>query len=555
MAGNLVYSRRALVAATAVVSAGESPRRLWRAWGVLLLLGFVARLAWGYDADELQNLHFAWSIGQGQLPFRDFFEHHPPLFHYALAPFVSGLDRPGWGLLVATRLAAVAVAALIVRLFHGLLLRSVNRQTAAFAVGALLVTYPFGTTIFELRADWFALAAVLAALGLLSDAFRSSRKLEALYAGAAAGLLTGLGIILTQKTALLLAGVGMWAVGCIAWSSSLVTRRCRVAAAAAFAGAAAIPLLSLAAWFAANGALGPFIEYTIRINFRWASEGTWRYTINESLPAVMPLAVLAAARLLDGPRRIVSGLRAASMESAAAFALAVGVAALLTTPVPHGQSYLFLVVPWAVLLAAGELERLSVDPAGLRARIPSFLLATGLCLAAASPVNAAASVVGWALVFAVCHRGLANRHTPSRRLAAVGTAMLAVGVVVYVGRAADALRRHEGLAQVAFIDAANRMAPPGTPVLETWPLVTPFRPQPSFHGFARRGPAQTIGVALLEEEYAEAIRSGRARFAVVDDNDIRRHLPRFAHYLDSQCRRERGAPATRDRLALYDCGK
>ena len=60
-------------------------------------------------------------------------------------------------------------------------------------------------------------------------------------------------------------------------------------------------------------------------------------------------------------------------------------------------------------------------------------------------------------------------------------------------------------------------------------------------------------VARLEKEYTEAVRGGRVGLIVVDDRDIRRQLPGFGRFLTEECRRVPGAPATRDRLAVYAC--
>ena len=47
------------------------------------------------DPDESQHLHVAWLIAQGQVPYRDFWEHHLPFFHYAMAPLTAWLaERP-----------------------------------------------------------------------------------------------------------------------------------------------------------------------------------------------------------------------------------------------------------------------------------------------------------------------------------------------------------------------------------------------------------------------------------------------------------------------------
>ena len=69
----------------------------------LLALGVASRLAHGFEWDELQLLHGAWRIAHGDVPYRDFFEHHPPLLHLLLAPVVRGEADISWRLLVERR--------------------------------------------------------------------------------------------------------------------------------------------------------------------------------------------------------------------------------------------------------------------------------------------------------------------------------------------------------------------------------------------------------------------------------------------------------------------
>src|SRR5215475_12088875 len=42
-----------------------------------------------FDPDEFEHLHGAWCLAHGQWPYRDYFEHHLPWLHLALAPLVS----------------------------------------------------------------------------------------------------------------------------------------------------------------------------------------------------------------------------------------------------------------------------------------------------------------------------------------------------------------------------------------------------------------------------------------------------------------------------------
>ncbi len=53
---------------------------------LLLRLALVERR--GFNPDELEHLHFAWNVSTGKVPYRDYFDHHTPALHYALAPLL-----------------------------------------------------------------------------------------------------------------------------------------------------------------------------------------------------------------------------------------------------------------------------------------------------------------------------------------------------------------------------------------------------------------------------------------------------------------------------------
>src|SRR5262245_41357830 len=99
---------------TEAVSAGNSSSRAERlcflAFAVLLTLGFVSHLAFGFENDEFTHLHQAWCIGQGMLPYRDFYFGHFPLFHFLAAPFFKRLSGSPSDVFLAIRLAALAFA-------------------------------------------------------------------------------------------------------------------------------------------------------------------------------------------------------------------------------------------------------------------------------------------------------------------------------------------------------------------------------------------------------------------------------------------------------------
>src|SRR4051812_10153867 len=51
---------------------------------LLARVWFLAHRA--LDLDEYEHAHAAWSVARGLVPYRDFFEHHPPAFYVLFAP-------------------------------------------------------------------------------------------------------------------------------------------------------------------------------------------------------------------------------------------------------------------------------------------------------------------------------------------------------------------------------------------------------------------------------------------------------------------------------------
>ncbi len=47
----------------------------------------------GFNPDEFEHLHFAWLTSQGQVAYRDYFDHHAPLLHLAFAEWLKMGDQ------------------------------------------------------------------------------------------------------------------------------------------------------------------------------------------------------------------------------------------------------------------------------------------------------------------------------------------------------------------------------------------------------------------------------------------------------------------------------
>ena len=106
------------------VTAAMASRAPVRLSVFLLVAALLALLAWSaqtraFDPDEFQHLQIAWLIGQGQIPHRDFFEHHTPLYHFAIAAWLTDarLTTDGdaaVGALIALRWLGIALCTVVI---------------------------------------------------------------------------------------------------------------------------------------------------------------------------------------------------------------------------------------------------------------------------------------------------------------------------------------------------------------------------------------------------------------------------------------------------------
>jgi hypothetical protein len=53
----------------------------------LLIISLAVNRA--FSEDEIEHIHASWYVQNGQVPYRDFFEHHHPLLWFLLAPLIA----------------------------------------------------------------------------------------------------------------------------------------------------------------------------------------------------------------------------------------------------------------------------------------------------------------------------------------------------------------------------------------------------------------------------------------------------------------------------------
>lgn len=341
------------------------PLRRWAWAGVAAALLAAAGLRAGltvrryFDTDELVHLHAALLVARGNLPFRDFFAHHGPLFWAALAPVVDPPHDP---------YAKALAGRLFMSLFWlgTLALAARPRRGASALEGALAAAWlaafsAFALKSLEIRPDVPGMFLVAGAAWALA---RPGRE-----AGPLAGALLGLALWCTPKAAFPAAGLLLGA----AWRLPRKDRA-RVIGGAALGGA----LVAAAgfAYFAARGGLGALWSSYFRYNLGFpGARVSWSGTLK---PSLLGDPLMWAAGLW--------GLRRWRERPEEAGALALALAGLAVTPSAYSQHLLF-VAPFLAAFAARE----AVSWAKTRRR--GFVLAGALALSIAGPAARAVGLI------------------------------------------------------------------------------------------------------------------------------------------------------------------
>jgi hypothetical protein len=328
----------------------------------LLRLPLVERR--GFNPDELEHTHFAWNVSLGKLPYRDYFDHHTPWLHYALAPLLRRYDVAASGdeavaALFAARRAMWPAAAAILALTWALA-RAWHPDPRVAWVAALLLanTGVFLSKTFEVRPDVPATALVAGGLWLAVEAWRRLRegRLRALWASLGSGLLLGAATMFTQKVLFLGPGLLVAVVLLLASRSAAATRGARLRAIATQAVGFLLPVAATLAFFHTRGALRAFIDSNVVVNARWPGLGP-RDFVPIFLREDLPLVALCLVGLVVQARALVRGDTRGRAEPLVALALLSPVAALAVHPAVTFH-YFLLFVPQAALYAAAGLTAL-----------------------------------------------------------------------------------------------------------------------------------------------------------------------------------------------------
>jgi hypothetical protein len=430
------------------------------ALAVVLRIGMVVNRP--IDPDESQHLHVAWLVAQGQVPYRDFWEHHLPFFHYGVAPLTVWLaDRPE--VYLAARALMVVMAAVAVALTWQLA-RRLSAAGAVWAAVVLLFLPQFAETSTETRPDVPALLAYLASLRALVS-WREGRGAGRLWA---VGAWQGVALALSLKAVFGLAGVAMVVAGTPTTGGA--SRGGRAGSLGRMACGVAVVLVPLHAGLAAAGGTP-----VLRGLFRDVVQGSLAFVdFGKTWPAFgSELGTFLAAALGLG------------------LVLRVRGGAILHHPV-HGVLLPPTLILTVILLLPGTP---AVYQHAWLPVLPVVAVYAGLLLA---------TLGEWA------------RRGPSPWRTAFGLIAILAAVVIPAGESLTFAVREQNADDLRLMRLEIRLTCPRDPVLDGTALYV-FRPAAYRYGVLIRGVREWVARGVVAEEViAEDMRAARAPVAYPD---------------------------------------
>jgi hypothetical protein len=247
-----------------------------------------------FDPDEFQHAHSAFLIAQEQLPYRDYFEHHPPLLHFLMAPVIASLQPETGGAQAFGTLFVLRVVSWVAALFgllghHLLARRLVGPLGAAVATLLLVSTVMVFEKSMEIRPDTFAFALLQWALLLLCGPHSIQRT-------AFAFSLLGVGLLFTQKLAFPILGIVLAAgLALRPWNREHAKHW------AWMLGGLLVPTLLCGLYFVVRGAGPAFLEDVFLINLRWKARlDAWPFFVSRLLTPNPLFALCGVLAVLNG---------------------------------------------------------------------------------------------------------------------------------------------------------------------------------------------------------------------------------------------------------------
>jgi hypothetical protein len=310
---------------------------------ILALLALSLSVNRAFWDDEIEHIHASWYVRNGQVPYRDFFEHHHPLLWILLAPVLS-LCGEGLAVLGALRLLMLLLAFGI-----GWLTWRISRlaggdaETAWLAVAILFSSFMFIPCVIEVRPDIPMVFLALAAVERLL-VFMVTGKPKPLLAAAFSATLS---FLFLQKVLFLFPAA---LVLLLAWR---FTGKVRAALFWKTAAVFFLPLFLFAAWLFFSGAMKDYFLCNWLLNVK--RQGAFHLWLSIGLTALINI-VFWLSLLPAFFRALRPGKSSAAMKTVAWFGL-TALTALVLMPNPADRHFLLVLPLLAVVVGAWAGKR------------------------------------------------------------------------------------------------------------------------------------------------------------------------------------------------------
>jgi 4-amino-4-deoxy-L-arabinose transferase-like glycosyltransferase len=491
----------------------------------------------GIDPDELEHIHAACAVSWGEVPYRDFFEHHGPALYYLLQPILR-LTGPELPALWWSRILMWTVAMATLALTGAIAGRLAGPPAAVVAMALLSCTTIFFQKAIEVRPDVPAMFLLTLAAYLVIAA----RKPRSIPAAILVGFLLGLATLFTQKAivpaaALILA---QWVASCQGHSTAPADRH-RLPA-DLLAGAAQVGLVGLASalvWIVAAalfwtaGGAEAFLHATAGQLWQWPVRLSPLVTLRPTLSADLTLWVGGSMAVVAS---IPGLLRSDKQPAATIVPLTVlgSFAGGLLLKAAYSQYYL-LWFPLLAVVAADRLVRWGEGQMTSRTRRTlSCVLAATVVVEAALAVRA---ILGGA-DGAVPH--LLNRLPTTCAILLVGGILAALAVAAGVclargrrsatvfmlaalGLGYAGLRNLDAVCwsnhgQVAAIARVQRLVGPDETVFDGYTGLGAFRRHAYYYWWLNNYSLRLIAPEQGERELLETLKRSPPKLICFDEN-------------------------------------
>ena len=500
---------------------------------VFILLAFFLRIpilkARCFDPDEFQHLHSARQIYHGDVPYRDYFEHHTPFLHFVLARFYPIFGEEIHILFAARALMMVFVG--VILCLTGILAAMLYGVDAGlFAALFLSYVIMFLEKTIEVRPDLPAVMFWLAALILMVRGIQRNQESPALRWHLFSGLCMGMAIMSTQKALFAFGGISL----ALLWT--LADRRLggsiwrRVKLVAVFLGGTAIPIGLVCLYFLAHNGLWQFVNCNFIMNFRWkyrfkpydSIRGLLRQ--NPFFSAISLLGLLIATVRMWKREEVIRGTFIPVLP---AYILIVG---LFIMPVPHRQYYMMFLPLLALYcgfvfgqIAAIDVRRLVSNVKNLRPPpltvgltiLAIDVLAGGLIytLRASEPTvfdSSSLYLLLWGIVIVSAAVALILNRS------AYAVLIISLGIVASPLEQTVDQRNYENDGQLAAVEYIMSVTSPGDAVLDGWSGFGFLRDHAYFYFFLHSEMRTMLSEKQRSDDLIESVEEKRAKVIVYD---------------------------------------